>query len=259
MPRYKLTVEYEGTRYSGWQVQKNARTVQGELIGAAKTVFNRDDFELMGSGRTDAGVHAMAQVAHLDVQTMLAPHVIRMKMNDLLPADVHVLEVEKAGPRFHARHDAEARSYLYHISTRRSAFGKRFVWWVKDRLDVAAMERTADLFGGMHDFASFTRDDPKEKSTQVLVESMRVVPHGALILVQITASHFLWNMVRQLVGTLVEVGRGNVSSSTVHQWLRTRDDSSRQFTASPSGLFLERVYYKGDKRAHEIRPVMEIR
>ncbi|MFM8178678.1 MAG: tRNA pseudouridine(38-40) synthase TruA, partial [Candidatus Kapaibacterium sp.] len=109
MPRYKLTLEYEGTRYSGWQVQKNARTVQGELIGAAKTVFNREDFELMGSGRTDAGVHAMAQVAHLDVQTMLAPHVIRMKLNDLLPADVHVLEVEKAGPRFHARHDAEAR------------------------------------------------------------------------------------------------------------------------------------------------------
>ena len=127
MARFKLTMEYEGTRYSGWQVQKNARTVQGEILGAARKVFQRDDFELMGSGRTDAGVHAMGQVAHLEVQTMLAPHIMRMKINDELPADIHVLDISKAQPRFHARHDAEARSYLYHISTRRSAFAKRFV------------------------------------------------------------------------------------------------------------------------------------
>ena len=120
------------------------------------------------------------------------------------------------------------------------------------------MQRAAEVFEGMHDFASFTRDDPKEKSTRVLLENCTVVTHGSLILVRVTASHFLWNMVRQMVGTLVEVGRGSVSSHDVQQWLRSRNDASRQFTASPSGLFLERVYYKGDDRNHPIRPIIEV-
>ncbi len=258
MARFKLTLEYEGTRYSGWQVQKNARTVQGELIGAARTVFDRDDFELMGSGRTDAGVHALAQVAHLDVQTKLAPHVMRMKLNDELPADVNVLDVQKADARFHARHDAVARSYLYQISTRRSAFAKRFVWWVKDSLDLASMQRSAELFEGMNDFRSFTRDDPNEKSTKVLMEEVRLEKVGDLILIRLTASHFLWNMVRQIVGTLVEVGRRNFNEKDVDRFLRVESDETRRFTASPSGLFLEHIYYKGDERDRMLNPLMEV-
>ena len=158
--RFKMTLEYEGTRYSGWQIQKNARTVQGDLAAALRKIFNTDDLELYGSGRTDAGVHALAQVAHLEVATMLAPEIIRMKVNDELPPDINILEVEKISPAFHARHDAEARSYLYQISRRRTAFGKRYVWWVKDRLDIRAMREAASLFQGMKDFRSFTDDDP---------------------------------------------------------------------------------------------------
>ncbi len=259
MSRFKLTLEYEGTRYSGWQVQKNARTVQGELIGAAKEVFQRSDFELMGSGRTDAGVHALAQVAHLDVATNLAPHVIRMKLNDLLPADVNILDVRKVDARFHARHDAIARSYLYQIATRRSAFAKRFVWWIKDSLDLSAMQRSAELFEGMHDFRSFTRDDPDEKSTKVNVEELRLEKVGELILIRFTASHFLWNMVRQVVGTLVEVGRRNLREQDVDRFLRVYSEETRRFTASPSGLFLERIYYKGDERERSLDPFMEVR
>ncbi|MGH2569091.1 MAG: tRNA pseudouridine(38-40) synthase TruA, partial [Bacteroidota bacterium] len=129
MPRFKLTLEYEGTRYSGWQIQKNARTVQGEFVQAIHKVFRTNEFEFHGSGRTDAGVHALMQVAHLDVKTVLAPEIIRMKLNDELPADINILEIEKAAPTFHARHDAVARRYLYQVSRRRTAFGKRFVWW----------------------------------------------------------------------------------------------------------------------------------
>jgi tRNA pseudouridine38-40 synthase len=258
LSRYKLTIEYEGTRYSGWQAQKNARTVQGELIGAAKKIFNRDDFELMGSGRTDAGVHAIAQVAHLEVQSVLAPNIIRMKLNDELPADLNVLDVVKADARFHARHDAVARSYLYQISTRRSAFGKRFVWWVKDKLDLAEMKKAAGLFEGMHDFRSFTRDDPEEKSTKVLLDEVRIEKVGALILIRITGSHFLWNMVKQMVGVLVEVGRGNFFITDVDRFLRTNTDEARKYTASPSGLFLERVYYKGEEREKGLKPVIEV-
>lgn len=258
MARYKLTLEYEGTRYSGWQVQKNARTVQGELLGAAKTVFKTSDFEIMGAGRTDAGVHAIAQVAHLETKTMLAPHIMRMKLNDELPADINITNIEKAAPNFHARHDAVARSYVYYISTRRSAFGKRFVWWVKDSLDVAAMAKAAELFEGMHDFRSFTKDNPEEKSTKALVDEVRVVQTGALILVRLTASHFLWNMVRQMVGVLVEIGRGNMNGADIERMLGQYSEESRQLTASPSGLFLERIYYKGDKRVESLEPMIII-
>src|SRR4030042_7214977 len=119
MSRFKLYIEYEGTRYSGWQMQKNSKSVQGKLYEAAEKIFKNERFEIYGSGRTDAGVHALCQIAHLDVKTMLAPEIIRMKFNDELPADINIIEVEKAHPKFHARHDAKIRSYIYQISKRR--------------------------------------------------------------------------------------------------------------------------------------------
>ena len=258
MARFKVFLEYEGTRYSGWQVQTNARTVQGELIGAARTVFKTDEFELYGSGRTDAGVHALLQVAHLDVATMLAPEVIRIKLNDELPADVNILEVEKAAKNFHARHDATARSYLYQIARRRTAFGKRYVWWIKDTLDIRTMEEAAKLFVGMKDFQSFTADDPEEKSTKALIEEIRPKEDGDLILLRFVGSHFLWKQVRQIVGVLAEAGRGNLSLQNVRHFLSHPSDAPAKLTAPPSGLFLERVYYKGDARLGDPRPVMHI-
>ena len=131
MARFKLLIEYAGTRYSGWQIQANARTVQGEIDRAVQDATGRRDFELYGSGRTDAGVHAIAQVAHLDVYTSLTPELLRRKINDGLPADIHVREVANAPHRFHARHAARSRSYLYQISRRRTAFGKPYVWWIR--------------------------------------------------------------------------------------------------------------------------------
>ena len=124
MPRYKLTLEYTGTRYSGWQVQKNARTVQGELHRAISVVMNGPPIELYGSGRTDAGVHALAQVAHVELSASMPADVLRMKLNDELPADIHLLAVQPVGRRFHARHGALSRSYLYQISRRRTATGR---------------------------------------------------------------------------------------------------------------------------------------
>jgi tRNA pseudouridine38-40 synthase len=128
--RLKLTIEYAGTRYSGWQIQTNARTVQGELERAVRSATGGSDFELYGSGRTDAGVHALAQVAHLDVPSNLPPDTLRRRINDALPADIVVLRVERVRHRFHARHDAVARSYLYQVARRRTAFAKPCVWWV---------------------------------------------------------------------------------------------------------------------------------
>src|SRR4030042_2305949 len=143
MPRSRLDLEYVGTRYSGWQAQKNARTVQGALHEAVRRVSERTDFESYGSGRTDAGVHALHQVAHLDLETRLAPEALRRAVNDELPADRHPLNVTKVTRQFHARHSAGGRSYLHQVARRRTAFGKPFVWWIRDPLAVPALEATA--------------------------------------------------------------------------------------------------------------------
>lgn len=258
MGRFKVTLEYEGTRYSGWQVQQNARTVQGEIIGVLRSVLKTDDFDFQGSGRTDAGVHALMQVAHLDVKTMLGPEIIRMKVNDKLPADIHLIEIEKTHQRFHARHDAMARSYLYQISRRRTAFGKRFVWWIKDDLDAKKMQAAASMFVGMKDFRSFTADDPEEKSTKVLIDSMELKEAGSLILLRVVGSHFIWKMVRQLVGVIAEVGRGKMSLNEMQELLRKESDKPARLTAPPSGLFLEGVYYGKGEKPGALVPVIAI-
>jgi tRNA pseudouridine38-40 synthase len=258
MARFKLIIEYEGTRFSGWQVQKNARTVQGEIQAAIGKVFGTHGFEFYGSGRTDAGVHALQQVAHLDIKTVLAPEIIRMKLNDELPADINIIEIEKAAFEFHARHDAMARSYLYQISRRRTAFGKKFVWWIKDPLDIVKMRQTAELFIGLKDFQSFTADDPEEKSTKVHINSIDVQQAGEMILVRIVGSHFIWKMVRQIIGVLAEVGRGKMPLNDVKKFIHAKSDEPAKLTAPPSGLFLERVYYKGDVWLKELKPMMDI-
>ncbi len=256
--RFKLYIEYEGTRYSGWQVQKNVRTVQGKLLEAAENIFKKEKCDVQGSGRTDAGVHALYQVAHLDVKTVLAPEIIRMKFNDELPSDINILEVEKANPKFHARHDAINRSYLYQISKRRTAFGKNYVWWIKDKLDFERMQSAAKLFLGMHDFISFTDEEQEEKSTRVLIENVQMKEDGELILVRIIGSHFLWKMVRRMIGVLVEIGRGKLTDQDLKRFLNSKSNDPAKYTAPPSGLFLEQVIYQGEKLNREILPTMFI-
>ena len=246
--RFKLTIEYAGTRYSGWQIQKNARTVQGEIDSAIREVTNAKPFELYGSGRTDAGVHALAQVAHLEIDADLPPESLRRRINDLLPADINILRIEKVRHRFHARHDAVARSYIYQVCRRRTAFAKAWVWWVKEELNTERMRAAAAHFVGRHDFQSFSDDTPEEKSTEVLVDALDIHEDGDLILVHIEGSHFIWKMVRRLVGVLVEVGRGGLTPDAAASMLTSSSELPARLTAPASGLFLERVYYEGDPR-----------
>jgi tRNA pseudouridine38-40 synthase len=271
VPRYKLTIEYAGTRYSGWQKQKNARTVQGELERAIGEAVRDKTFEFMGSGRTDAGVHALRQIAHLDVRKPIPAETLRRGINDTLPADIHVLAVDSVPHRFHARHGAVARSYLYQISRRRTAFAKPFVWWVKEPLDLDRMKDAAARFTGMHDFQSFSDDDPEEKSTDVLVDDVTIGEDGDLILVRVGGSHFIWKMVRRMVGVLVEIGKGEAAPEAVAALLagakapavqigntRQKLDPAR-LTAPAAGLFLERVFYDGDQRQLPLQPAMPVR
>jgi tRNA pseudouridine38-40 synthase len=251
MSRFRLDLEYEGTRYAGWQIQKNARTVQGALSDAVVAVCKTQRFDLGGAGRTDAGVHAMCQTAHLGIETRLPAALLKNKLNDELPADINILRIRPAPPAFHARHDALARTYLYQIARRRTAFGKRFVWWIKDTLNAARMQEAARLFVGSHDFRSFcaVRDD--EKETRVSLTRCDVEENGDLLLVRLEASHFLWKMVRQMVGTLVEVGRGKLQPADVQRFLTSPSDVPARLTAPPSGLFLAGATYAGSTPAVE--------
>ncbi len=261
MRTFKLTIEYDGTRYSGWQAQANARSIQGELQRAAPELFGRP-VEIGGAGRTDAGVHALGQVAHLKFPRWgSSPASVRSRiekmrlqeilygLNDRLPSDINILEVADAPHSFHARHDAISRSYLYQISTRRTAFGKKYVWWVKDRLDLRAMSQAADAIAGRHDFSAFSEKDSRREDLSTIVEvaSSGISFEEHLILFRITASHFLWKMVRRLAGSLVEAGRGKIDPT---EMLGLLEDPSRpsklvpaRVTAPPSGLFLDEVIY----------------
>jgi tRNA pseudouridine38-40 synthase len=247
MAKFKLIVEYDGTRFKGWQVQEDARSIQGLLINAARIVFETDKVEVYGAGRTDAGVHALGQVAHLDVNTKMPARLIRQKLNEQLPHDVNILGVDVVPQKFHARHDAIARSYVYQISRRRNAFGKHFVWWVKDNLDVRRMNEAAAHLVGFHDFKSFSNEKGTEKSSMVELQKLKVVEQGDLLVVHIVASHFLWKMVRRVVGCLVEVGIGRLDPATFKTWLETPSQEPAQYTAPPAGLFLERVYFPGEQ------------
>jgi tRNA pseudouridine38-40 synthase len=255
---WKLTLEYQGTRYRGWQEQKNARTVQGALRVAAEEVLGAP-VELGGSGRTDAGVHALAQVAHLKARRSLPPERILEGLNRLLPRDIHLLEVKPVPHRFHARHDARARYYLYQISRRRTAFLVPFVWWVKDRLDFRLMEIAAAQLDGLHDFRSFCERGPSPESSKVKIERVELAEVGDLILIRLGASHFLWKMVRRLVGVLVEVGRGALSAGELDRWLREESNQPAKWTAPPSGLFLEQVVYPGEKPPGALLPAIGFR
>jgi tRNA pseudouridine38-40 synthase len=258
MSRYKLTIEYEGTRYTGWQLQKSGRTVQGEIMDACRDLFGSTQFEFYGAGRTDAGVHAVGQVAHLAIETDLPVHRIKYGINDRLPPDISVIDLEEAHPKFHARHDAVARSYIYQVSRRRTAFGKKFVWWIKDPLDAGLMNEAAKNFPGLKDYKYFTDPEQEQSSTKVEVMHAAVYESGDLLVFHVIASHFLWKQVRRMTGVLVEAGRGKLLPGDVADFFENKTDIPAKLTAPPSGLFLERVYFKNDRISYSAKPVINI-
>jgi tRNA pseudouridine38-40 synthase len=244
---WKLTIEYDGSRYSGWQEQSNARTVMGELRAAAEQALGCG-VELHGAGRTDAGVHAAAQVAHLRADRRASTDRLLRQMNEKLPTDIAVLAVEEAPDSFHARHDATSRSYVYQISRRKMAFSKRYVWWIREPLDVEAMQRAAAFLPGRHDFICFRAADEKrpDESTIVHVEEAGIEDDGELIVFRIQASHFLWRMVRRLAGALVKVGLGELSVEAFAELVDAKPAERypiAEWTAPSAGLFLEKISY----------------
>jgi tRNA pseudouridine38-40 synthase len=241
--RYKLILEYDGTNFSGWQKQKDARTIQGDLLKGAERVFGPVAMDVQGCGRTDGGVHALSYVAHLEVVSDLAPETVAEMLNDTLPKDIAVLKAEAVDPRFHARHNCLARSYIYQLKQRKSAFAKRYNWWIREKLDVAAMQRAAAVMVGMHDYVAFAEKQELKKSTKVLVQMVQLNDDKDLITVRVVGSHFLWRMVRRMVGVLVEVGCHRLTEEDVRSFFHAPSTVPFNNTAPAAGLYFERAFY----------------
>ncbi len=250
MPCWKLEIEYEGTRYRGWRMEHNQKTVQGEMLVVARQLFSSKT-EIMAAEDTEVGVHAHSNSAHLKVAELMAditPREIMQGFNELLPHDINILKLQNVDENFHARREAVSSEYLYQISTRRTAFAKNFVWWNKDKINVAEMQIAAELVKGKQDFVSFAQvEEGSRVSTNIYVEKSEVVAEDNLILFRIRADYFLPKMLQRLVGNLAEVGRGNLSVRDFERNLKFKTSAARKYSAPPSGMFLEKVFYKDDK------------
>lgn len=245
MPRYKLTIEYDGTPFVGWQVQDNGASVAG-AIGDAFGKFAGETVKVSGAGRTDAGVHALGQVAHVDLAKEWETDTIRDALNaHLRPQPVAILQVEEVAPDFDARFSAKARHYRYRIANRRAdlALDRDRTWRVARPLEAAAMQEAARSLIGHHDFTTFRSTECQAKSPMKTLDRLDVVRDGDEIRCEVSARSFLHNQVRSMVGSLVQVGEGKWRAGDIAKALAARDRAACGPVAPACGLYLVRVDY----------------
>ena len=245
MTNYKLTIQYVGTRYDGWQRQGNTdNTIQGKLETLLSRLFGFP-VEIIGSGRTDAGAHAFGQVANFHVPVDMSTQEILEYMNQYLPKDIAVSSIEKVDDRFHSRFNVKRKTYQYRIwnSYISNVFEKNFVYEVTDTLDVDRMKEAALYLIGEHDFKAFCSNKRMKKSTVRTIYEINIEELEPEIRITITGNGFLYNMVRIIVGTLLEIGMGEKKPSDVPAMLAGKDRRTTGYTVPPSGLMLMEVEY----------------
>lgn len=245
MPRYKLTIEYDGTDFFGWQMQATLVSVQGVLEAALRTLHGIDII-VHGAGRTDTGVHALAQIAHVDLPKSWDPFVLRNAINgNVRPHRVSVLEAEEVGEDFHARFSAVKRSYLFRILNRRAppALDHNKVWHVPVELDAGAMHEGAQYLIGKHDFTTFRAADCQAKSPIKTLDRFDVSRYGEEIEIHAEARSFLHHQVRSMVGSLKLVGEGKWPPLKMRKALEVKDRAACGVVAPPNGLYLVSVSY----------------
>ena len=242
----KLTIAYDGTEFHGWQRQPNLRTVQGELETVARRVI-RQPLEIVGASRTDRGVHARGQVAHLRTATTIPTEKLRRAIGERLPADLALVAAQDVPLEFHATRDALGKLYRYWIcnDVRRPVewAAQRYAWHVWQPLDASRMQAAADLLVGTHDFAAFAGSGGARESTVRTIHRAQIRRRFNALLIDFAGDGFLYNQVRNMVGTLVEVGRGHWAPERVAEILACRDRRQAGPTAPAHGLFLEWVRY----------------
>lgn len=244
MRNLRLDICYDGTRYRGWQ---RLTGVEGTIQGKLETVLSRileEPIEVSGSGRTDAGVHAVHQIASFHCESAMPVEEIREQLRRYLPEDIGIYSCEEAAPRFHARLNASGKTYRYRIwnSETPCVFERRFVWAIPEALDVEAMNRAAALLLGEHDFSAFCGNRKMKKSTVRRIDSLAIKRRGSELHITVTGNGFLYNMVRILVGTLVEVGQGRRTPESIPALFGAPREKAG-FLAPPQGLCLMEVSY----------------
>lgn len=244
MPRYKLTIEYDGTAYAGWQRQPNQPTIQATIEDALRSITQTES-NVTGAGRTDAGVHALGQVASFQSEKELSREDWTRALNAVLPRDINVLSTEIAPADFHARYSARAKTYEYRILNRRerSALARDRAWHIRGPLDVAAMREAAGFLVGKHDFSSFQGHPTDTEDACCDLMRLDVTKTGHIVRVGARGDRFLKQMVRAIVGTLVEVGHGKRPAQSLRDILAAQDRRAAGQTAPAHGLYLVRVEY----------------
>jgi len=244
MPKYRLLVEYEGTPFKGWQIQPGQPTVQGALEDAFKIAL-KEDIRLVGSGRTDTGVHARGQVAHFQTREPVNTRRLFRSVNALTPPEIAVLEITQAPSDFHARYDARARRYHYYVSTEPRALDRHMRWYVQPPPDFEQMNQAAKALLGTHHFGAFCRTQSETENRICTLTHAEWVPEQRPgdWRFEIVGDRFLHGMVRAIVGTLIEIGQGKRSSEDILRILDTQDRREAGPAAPPHGLILEAVYY----------------
>jgi len=240
----KLTIEYDGTNYHGWQLQKNAVTIQGTLEAALARIFS-EPVRVRVAGRTDTGVHALGQVACFKTEKHIDQYRLQRALNGLLPRDIVVQQIEEVAETFSPRFDALSRTYRYQIWNHQwpSAIWARYSWHVSFPLNVDAMNQAATLLIGDHDFSSFQGSDWVEHNPQRSVLHSEVRQDGEFLVYDVKGRSFLRHMVRNIVGTLVDVGRGAITVEDFAEIFAARDRTHAGVNAPPQGLFLVAVKY----------------
>jgi len=245
LKNFKLTIEYDGTRYQGWQRQKNGRTIQGEIEKTLTTMTGKT-VTLIGSGRTDAGVHALGQVAHFLCETKILPKDFLKGLNSLLPNDIVIKKCAQAHETFHARYNATSKTYNYRILNRPipAAISRQYAWFIRKKLCLDSMRRATGHIIGTHDFKAFEgAGSPRSHSTRSVIAARIVEKDHDCLVFEIQADGFLRFMVRNIVGTLVDVGHGKITPDEFHEIFRSKDRTLAGATAPPHGLFLMEVHY----------------
>jgi tRNA pseudouridine38-40 synthase len=242
---FKLTIAYDGSNYAGWQLQPNGRTIQ-ELVERALAKIARGPVRIHGSGRTDAGVHANAQVANCSLVTSLSTGTLRRALNANLPADIRALRVQEIDARFHARFSAKQKEYRYQIDCGAVAdpFLRAYAWHHPRPLNLTAMRRAARLLKGRHDFAALSANPLRPIETTVrTVSKVTVARRGTVLTIAVVADGFLYKMVRSMVGALVKVGEGRMTIDQLRKLVTAKKRTALVETAPAHGLFLWRVLY----------------
>ncbi len=245
--KYFMTFSYDGSKYKGYQKQPRVKTIQGEIEKILKTINNNEKVSISASGRTDAGVHAFNQRAHFEMSIQITPEKLKHAMNSLLPKDIYVKNIEEVNDTFHARFNVKAKEYLYKINMGEyDPIEKDYVYQYGKKLDIVEIERALKYLEGTHDFKSFTKaDEEKEDYVRTIVQTnlIRDVKNVNKITISFLGTGFLRYMVRNIVGTLIEIGEGKYRSEDIIKIIDAKDRRKAGITANPEGLYLKDVFY----------------